>query len=368
METSALSPYSRLASYPSTNNESRKQFNDCDLPAMEIAIYIFSFLPIKDLIHVGATCHTWKLYSEDRSIWTIFCNRINHHPKASEHLKLVVIEKIKSLITYTKENNSERALQAHITLSKFGLTSLEKAFIYAKTITITEEEKQAHPSSSFYASSFYDKCFSLAYAYLEDKDFTKAEEIMNNMVPSTQRGIIAFEIVKIYLKISNLEKALCAMRYIKQDQLESLPSLSLFIWKAKQPHNIDIALRALKEFSNFAICLSCAKDFNEFLIESGEFEKSKCLQISFLKIIEEKPTSNDVMYYTYNGQIEKAIQRALLFSETYQRIQALDKILHVIKNATYLNAGINGELKERQLNEVKSLRENLWKDFTKLED
>jgi len=365
MENLAINPYA--APYSSTNNvfqdsnsqnesESKEQFNGWYLLPIEITTYILSFLPIKDLIHAGATCHTWKLCSNDRSIWAIFCKQlIPTQPQAG---KLEAIEEIKSLIACTQENDSERALGAYVTLSKLGLSSLEKAFNYAKTIKITDQEN----NNTSYALSFYDKCFSLAYAFLANNELSKAEEIMNNMVPSALRGVIAFAIVKIYLKSGNLEKALGAMRYIKKDQLELSPSLSLLIWKAKQTNTIDIALRALTEFSSCEICVSCAKDFNKFLMETGEFEKSKGLLTSFPQINEEEPKFNDVRYYAYNGQIEKASQKAFLLSKTFHISLALDEIMHTINEATYLNAGINGDLNKKQLNEIKSLKENLWNE------
>jgi hypothetical protein len=102
-------------------------------------------------------------------------------------------------------------------------------------------------------------------------------------------------------------------------------------------------------------------------MEIGEWEKSKDLQKSYPQIIEENPSLNDVKYYAYNGHIEKAVQIAFLFSG-YQRIKAIDEIKGIIQNATYLNAGINGDLGEKQLNEVTSIRENLWKEFFKGED
>ena len=242
----------------STQESNAEQTNDptgLDPIPNAVVLHIFSFLSVRDLIHAGSTCRRLQIISENSSIWTIFYNRISLYPEKKQS-KLVVIERINSLIADTRGNDPKKALHAHITLSRLEASSLEKAFDCAKTITITDEEQTSHPSSSFYCKSFYDKCYSLAYAYLANNNLSKVEEIMNNMVPSTSRGILAFEIAKKYLKENDLEKAFSAMKCIKNDQLESFPALSLFIWNAKQANNIDIALKALKEFSSFEICLS----------------------------------------------------------------------------------------------------------------
>jgi len=342
-------------------DEIKKELVGLDHLITENILHIFTFLPVKDLIHVGSTCHRLKLISEDPSIWSIFYKRISLSQNKMP-TKLVVVGEIKSLIEGTQENGSEAALQAHITLSRLELSSLEKAFECAKSIRITEKEKSARPP--YHCASFYDKCYSLAIEFLSNNDLSKAEEIMNGMVPSTFRSIIALYILKIYLKKGDFEKALSAMRCVLNNNHESSIALSLFIWNTKQANDLDFTLRALREFSSFKVCLSCVKDFNEFLIENGELEKSAKLQVIYPKAFDKEALFTDVLYYAHNNQIERSIQSALLLSDLYTRIRALGEIAKIMDGNYSMLNGIEG-LEEANIAEsfkkrIENLQKELW--------
>jgi len=346
-------------------DEIKKESVCLDHLITENIFHIFTFLPVKDLIRVGSTCHRLKLISEDPSIWRVFSNRMGLYLEKMP-TKLVVVGEIKSLVEDTRENGSEAALQAHITLSKLELSSLERAFECSKSIRITEEEKSAPSLSPYHCESFYDKCFSLANEYLSNDDLIKAEEIMHGMIPSTIRGAIAFSILKIYLRKGDFEKALAAMRCVLDNNHESSPALSLFIWNTKQANDLDFTLRALKEFSSFKVFSSCIKDYNEFLIENGELEKSNHLQSLYPKAFEEN-TLSDIVYYAHNDQIERAIQIALSSSNLSKKYTALCEIRRIMRKRrhTMLN-GIKGLEEANRANSLKSKIKALEKDVWRL--
>ena len=147
------------------------------------------------------------------------------------------------------------------------------------------------------------------------------------MQPSTVRGVIALEFLKKKLKLNDLQSAFSAMKYIKNDQNESAPALSLLIWHAKRVENMDMAFKALEEFNRFKIHPSCVKDLNESLLQKGSYELSIQLHALYPQAFTEDNSYYDVIYYAHNHQIDKAIQLTYLISDNLEKRYALEQIL-----------------------------------------
>lgn len=353
MNNSAIGLHSCSTNNSFLNVDPEKENNE--LLPLDLLLQIFSLLPVKALLRVGSTCHHWKKISKNEEIWgSIGCEVYTAGPKAN------VIKKIKSLILKTKKIDSTKALGAHIYLSRVELSSLDKAYDYAKTLTITKADEV---SDRF---SFYDKCFDLAHSYLENNNLFKAEDIMYNMTSERWRDLIAFKVLRAYLEKDNFEKALLAMKHITGDKSSMSVALFLFIQKSKQA-NYDVAIKALAELSHFDISLSCARDFNQFLAEKGELDKSRNLQISFPQIIDEN-SSNEYIYQACNGQINKAIQGALSKDTHWEKTLALELIKDIIDTLYCIGMRVSEVIDENILIEIKLIDEDLWEEFSPVKE
>lgn len=290
---------------------------------------ILSYLPLTSLLDLGITNRKFTVIVNELPIWAEASEALN---LTSDHItfKTNVALRINSLLKDSKSTNAVQAMSARIALSRVRMSTLELALESAQRIIITENERNAHPSSPYHCQSFYDKSAPLIYAYLGNDEIELADGMMKQMVESTQRGAIALKIEERFLQMGDFERAFAALSCIKIDQLESGYGLSRFIWEAKQLPAIEIALRALAEFAQTRTSLSCVKDYHRFLMEVGEVQKATELQDAYPNAFQGDVHFYDVEYFAVNNHIEKAIDIAISLPDAHERRGALGEVERVI--------------------------------------
>lgn len=293
-------------------------------------IEIINRLSVQALLNLGVTCSQFRNFTDALPVWRELGAKLQGFSERLES-KISVLARINLLFVSSRSENAEQAMRAHITLSRIDFSSLATAFSLAQKIAIKEEERNAHPSSSFHCESFHDKSVPLIEAYLQNNDLDQAEEMIRQMFASTMRGVLAFKIEKKFLEKGDFDRALSALRLVKVDQMESGQALSLFIWKAKQVATIDLAFEALNEFANISTALSCVKDFHGFLTGVGEVQKAMHLQEAHPDAFAEGHLYTDVEYYACNDQVDQAVQVAAALADVHERMAAFNHLTKIIR-------------------------------------
>jgi F-box domain len=296
----------------------------------EVQLMCFSFLSCKEVIVASQTCRQWKVLLDDCSIWSAFFKILNlkmDQPINGDY-KSLVIKKIILLTEETKNSHIEIVMDAYRDLKRLGIGSLESltGYIDKKIEEIECLEDEYQKNSALHL---------LGVNCLFIKQIDKAHEIVLKISPSPVRDLIAYELVKCYLNGNDFINALNILQYFDRKQRQSDMALSLFIYKAQEKEEIDIAMKALTMFKDYDIWQSCIQDLFQFLLKKGTVEKSHELKSSFPEAFIKENAYWKAMNYAFSKRSDSAKEIAMSIENDSERERALKAIEFICTNSEF---------------------------------
>lgn len=307
-------------------NQLNNNLKDIQTLPDEIILRIFSFLPLLDLNYVGMTCKRFKNISQDQSLWTKFYGIID--PRKNELNKEQLIIRITSLIKLLKSDNYELAFKACIQLSRLKITNLDQSIEYAKRLPLIQDANTPH-------KSYWDNCFFLASEYLNNNMPIKAELIVSKMNILNTKIRLKKAIFYYYLNHHDFKHALYNLNYLIQITLDGAKiEIFQYFFKALYLNEFTIAFNTLKNLTNKEIKATIAHEIYEALKSQNEDEYIDLVEliISSLDIDKNIIYHNRCIYYSCNNEIDKVIQTVILIDHLWEKINTLNKSIHIFQS------------------------------------
>lgn len=312
-----------------------------DLLPVELKCHTLASMPVNKQLMARRVCSGWKDIIESSIDWKKLFYLLKDIELSDSRDKSDFFRRVSILRTLTSSKSNAEVCEAHIFLSRIGISTLEKA-----ELALTQV------NNKYWMIDLYNK---LAMEYIKSDCLSKAKECLSKaqkllkttFTTSAQALLALFE---RYLDKGDFENALSLTDSFCKDSYASKQALSLFIGKAEQLDNSEAALKGLDQFKESCVSTWCAavQDVAQFLLDRGEKAKAEQLKSKYPKAFDSDDCAAKAMYYTHSGRCQKAMETILEGNlHPWTKKDYLERILKVCKD-NHLQSKIEKEISETQ--------------------
>lgn len=299
----------------------------------EMALEIFSYLPLKDKGIAGSVNKRWKILLEDSSLWKPYLAILSIPMTVAEKWKSAVFEKVRPFVTATQNLKSLHDLYAHIPLFQLGFTTLEEAHAAAEKF----KKEAVYPDIHFRKHQHDGFLLQLIDEHLKDHLINK-QEVISIIDDTEYKKMMVIHVADRYLVLGDVEDALSeTLRHpglLKDSQPDDSSGdafLVRFVNAAGTAGRTDLALQALDIFTDPIIKNGCVRNLAKILADKGDLTLATVKSI-YLEALSETAGRGDVENLIYTGELEQAEQMAESLSGDDRSPVLFKLLLHYHQN------------------------------------